>query len=98
MSVRPELPSGPVRSARRALSTALMVLGAVLVLWSVLALSSAGFGSRPTASFAQRRGYDQVKREVHAAFPMALVRALAGLALIAGGNRLRRAADRPPAP
>ncbi len=86
----------PVAPPRRALATALMVLGAVLVLWSVLALSSAGFGTRPTASFAQRRGYDQVKRDVHAAFPLALLRALAGLALIAGGARLRRPDGQPP--
>ena len=82
--------SVPIPPPRRVLATALIVLGAGLVLWSVLAVSSAGFGSRPTPSFAQRRGYDQVKRDVHAVFPMALLRALAGLALITGGARLRR--------
>lgn len=75
------------RRVRRILGALLMALGAMALLWSVLQLSSAGFGTRPTASFAQRRGYDQVKREVHEVFPEALLRALVGLAL-AGGGRL----------
>lgn len=80
--------------SRRILGATLIGLGAVLLLWSVLSVSSAGFGTRPTASFAQRRAYDQVKRDVHEVFPFALVRALCGLALLAGGVRLWSAPGR----
>lgn len=74
--------------ARHIIGWVLVVVGAIALLWSVLQLSSAGFGTSPVGSFAQRRSYDRVKREVHEVFPEALMRALLGLSLVAGGRYL----------
>jgi hypothetical protein len=81
------------RGRRRGVGVALMLVGAVALLWSVLQLSSAGFGTSPTPSFAQRRSYDRIKSEVHQVFPEALVRALLGFALLVAGNRLLTKVD-----
>lgn len=64
-------------------------LGMLVLLWAVLHLSAAGYGSRPRDSFANRRPYNQVKSEVHEAFPGAILRALAAGLLLWFGARLR---------
>jgi hypothetical protein len=78
-------------SARLKAGWALSVLGGLLVLWGVLHLTSAGYGTDPHRGFAERRPYNEVKRSVHAAVPGALLRAAAGGLAIAVGARLRRA-------
>ena len=68
----------------------LCVLGLALIVWGVLSVTSSAFGTRPTPSFAERRGYDQVKEAVHESFPYGLLRAVVGLALVVGGAHLAR--------
>jgi hypothetical protein len=80
--------SSPGRRRRAILGLVLVAVGLAGLLWGVLQITSAGFGTQPTASFAERRGYDQVKRDVHEVFPFALLRSLAGLVLLLGGLRL----------
>ncbi len=69
---------------------ALVVVGAGCVLWAVLHLTTAGYGTDPHREFAQRRSYNMVKRDVHAAFLGGLTRASAGALLIALGLRYGR--------
>ena len=69
---------------------ALMAAGVILILWATLGLASAGYGSRPTRSFAERRSYNRVKTDVRHAFPFAVLRGLGGLVLLTAGARLRR--------
>jgi len=79
-----------VASQRRS-ARILLALGIVAIALSALTLASAGYGSRPTRSFAQRRSYNMVKTEVHRALPRALLIGLAGLWLaMAGQRRLSR--------
>jgi len=75
---------------RSRLGWGLMAVGCALVLWAVLGLAGAGYGSQPTRNFAARRSYNMVKRDVHRAFPAAMMRAVAGLAILALGARTRR--------
>lgn len=78
-------------SLRRRLGIALVVLGLVTIVGSVLVVLEIanGPGTGPKA-FAQRRGYDQVKVDVHRSFPIALLVGVAGLALTMAGARLAR--------
>ena len=45
-------------------------------------------------SFAQRRSYDRIKAETHAAFPGFALRAGAGFVVLLVGAQLRRSARR----
>lgn len=82
------MPSTP---ARRRLGITLVVLGLVTIVTAVIVVLEIanGPGTGPKA-FAQRRGYDQVKADVHRSFPLALVVGLAGLGLSMAGARLAR--------
>ena len=77
---------------RRRLGGVLIGAGLALVLVGVLYLLEAASGGRRPRSFAERRSYDQVKVDLHAAFPAAAALAAAGLTLALGGARLRRGA------
>jgi hypothetical protein len=63
--------------------------GIVVVLYAVILLTSAGYGTRVLHDFAERRSYDMVKRDVHRAFPRALLTAVCGGVLVWVGGRLR---------
>ncbi len=78
-------------SGRRKLGTALIVLGLGTILGAVLWVLEVanGPGTGPK-TFAQRRGYDQVKKSVHQTFPLAFPIGLGGLALTMLGARLAR--------
>ena len=65
-------------------------LGLGLILWGVSGVLAAAYGPEPARTFAERRSYDQVKPDVHAAFPTAMARALAGVLVISLGVRTRR--------
>ena len=72
----------------------MMIAGGVLVLGAVLYLLEVanGPGSGPT-TFAERRSYDLVKRDLHAALPIGAPIALAGLGIAIWGNRIRERAS-----
>ncbi len=67
----------------------LIGVGLVVLVWAVLRVTSAAYGTQPRHDFAQRRSYDMIKPVVHEVFPMALVQGLAGLALMIAGGRQR---------
>jgi len=81
---------------RRRLGIALIVGGILVIVASVIFVleSANGPGGGPT-SFATRRGYDQVKVEVHRVFPYALLVGLAGLGLALYGGRLLEREEAP---
>jgi hypothetical protein len=74
---------------RRRLGQILIGVGLVTIVVSVLAVLEIanGPGTGPK-SFAQSRGYDQVKRDVQRSFPYGLLGGLAGLGLTMAGARL----------
>jgi hypothetical protein len=74
---------------RRRLGWVLTGIGALLVLLGVFELTSAGYGTRVRHNFAERRSYDMVKTDVHAALPWAATKALVGLGVVLLGARLR---------
>lgn len=81
------------------LATALILVGLAGIVWGVLHLSSAGYGGQVAGrDFSQRRPYNQVKSDVHSAFPGALLRAGLGGLLVFAGMRRRalRGAVSPP--
>ena len=43
----------------------LLGIGLATILWAVLRVANAGYGTNPRRSFAERRSYDMVKRDVH---------------------------------
>jgi TRAP-type uncharacterized transport system fused permease subunit len=65
-------------------------LGFVAILWGVFHLTNATVGG-PIHEFKDRRTYNEVKKAAHEAYPGALARALAGLALVWYGGRMRAA-------
>ena len=67
----------------------LMAVGALGILWGVIELSGAGYGTDVRRDFAQRRSYNMVKRDVHEALPWAAAKALGGLGVLLLGARLR---------
>jgi hypothetical protein len=73
----------------------MIALGIAGIVWGVLHVSSAAYGTR-ARSVEERRSYDQIKQSVHASYLGGLARGLAGLALAAGGERLRRRRGRGP--
>jgi hypothetical protein len=77
--------------ARRRLGIVLVVSGLLTIVIAVVVVleHANGPGTGPKA-FAERRGYDQVKVEVHRVFPYALLAGLAGLGLAMAGSRLAR--------
>ena len=75
-------------TARRRAGFALIAVGIVCILWGVFHVLNAT--SHAGRSFAQRRGYNEVKVTVHEQFPGGLLRALGGLTLAVLGNRLLR--------
>ena len=75
-----------------ALGWSMTALGLAMILACVLWVSSAGYGTRVLRSFAERRSYDTVKRDVHAVMPYALPLGLAGLGLAIAGGAVRRRA------
>lgn len=80
---------GPRRAdPRRRAGVALIAVGLVCILWGVFHVLNAT--SQTGRTFAERRGYNEVKATIHERFPGALLRALAGLALAVTGNRLLR--------
>ncbi len=74
------------------LGLAVCGLGLGLILWGVSGVLAAAYGPEPPRNFAERRSYDQVKPDVHAAFPTAMVRALSGVLVVGLGARMRRRA------
>src|SRR5262245_53717412 len=76
---------------RRRLGIALVVLGLVTIVSSVLVVLEIanGPGTGPK-SFAQRRSYDQVKVDVQRSFPIAFLVGVGGLGLTMAGARLAR--------
>lgn len=76
---------------RRRLGIALLVLGLVTIVSSVIVVLEIanGPGAGPK-SFAQRRSYDQVKVDVQRSFPFAFLVGLGGLGLAMTGARLAR--------
>lgn len=84
-------------SRRRKLGTALIVLGLGTILGAVLWVLEVanGPGTGPK-TFAERRGYDQVKESIHRTFPLAFAIGLGGLGLTMLGARLAR--QQPPQP
>jgi hypothetical protein len=68
-------------------------IGFVAILWGVFHLTNATVGG-PIHEFKDRRTYTEVKKAAHEYFPGALVRALAGLALVWWGGRIRAGAQR----
>ncbi len=80
---------------RRFVGIGLIVLGLLTIVGSVLwVLEIANGPGTGPKSFAERRGYDQVKGAVQRSFPLALVIGVLGLALAMLGGRLRRRAAR----
>lgn len=80
-----------LRLPRRRLGIALIVLGLLTIVISVVVVLEIanGPGSGPK-SFAQRRSYDQVKAGVQRSFPIALLAGLGGLGLTMAGARLSK--------
>lgn len=72
------------------LGLTISALGLALVLWGVGTILGAAYGPERTRTFAERRSYNQVKPDVHAAMPLAMTRALCGVLTVAYGLRLRR--------
>jgi hypothetical protein len=75
---------------RRRLGAGLIGGGILIIAVSVIVVLEIanGPGTGPK-SFAQRRGYDQVKQDVHRSFPIALLGGLLGLAIAMTGARIR---------
>ena len=71
----------------------LTALGLVVILWAVLRVTSAAYGTSPRHKFAERRSYDQIKVALHAVFPGAFAQGLAGLGLILVASKLRSRAE-----
>lgn len=63
-------------------------IGFIVLLWGVFYLTSATVGGR-VHDFSERRTYNEVKVAAHQAYPGALVRGLAGLALMWLGGWIR---------
>lgn len=80
---------------RRRLGTGLIVAGIGIIVVSVIAVLEVanGPGTGPK-TFAQRRGYDQVKQDVHRSFPIAVLGGLLGLGIAITGARIREAGSR----
>jgi hypothetical protein len=87
----------PPRASHPRLAYGLIATGLLVIVVAVLFVleTANGPGAGPR-SFAQRRGYDQVKVEVHRVFPFALLGALGGLALALYGGRLLRSSEERP--
>lgn len=83
-----------VNRARRRLGIALIALGLLTIVVSVVVVLEVanGPGAGPR-SFAARRGYDQVKADIHRSFPYGLLAGLAGLGLAMVGSRLAKSAE-----
>ena len=79
----------PADLRRTRLGWVLSAIGAALILAAVLELTSAGYGTHVLRTFAERRSYDMVKRDVHRAFPRAAVTAALGGGFLFAGARLR---------
>lgn len=80
---------------RRRLGTGLIVGGILVIAVSVITVLEIanGPGTGPK-TFAQSRGYDQVKRDIHRSFPIALLGGLLGLGIAMAGARIREAGSR----
>ena len=78
---------------RRALGIALVVLGLLVIVVSVITVLEVanGPGTGPK-TFAERRSYDQVKEAVHRVFPIAFAVGLGGLGIALLGSRVLRRA------
>lgn len=78
-------------ATRRRLGISLIVLGLATIVAAVLVVCDLadGPGTGPK-TFAQRRGYDQVKVELQKDFPIAFLVGLGGLGLAMLGSRLVR--------
>jgi len=75
------------------LSYVLQGLGLILLIWGVLSVANAGYGTRPVQNFSERRSYNMVKTSVHEALPNGLFKATAGFLLLPLGARARRRAS-----
>lgn len=64
------------------------MVGLLVLLSGVFHLSCMSIGPRVTR-FQDRRPYNEVKRNAHKAFPLAVSLGIAGLALMVLGSRLR---------
>jgi len=84
--------------SRRRLGIALVVLGLLTIVVSVLAVCEIanGPGTGPK-SFAESRGYDQTKVDLQRSFPYGLLGGLAGLGITMFGARLAKREPETPA-
>ena len=100
MAPEPPAPDTKTHSAneqRRFLGAVLVGLGCVFCLIAVITLANAGYGSRPTREFRERRSYNMVKTDVYRAFPRFVLQAGTGLLVGWFGLRMRKkASDRVP--
>lgn len=83
--------SSPESKRRAKVGWIVSGIGLVAILWGVFHLTSATVGG-PIHEFKDRRTYTEVKKAAHEAYPGALARALAGLALVWWGVRIRASA------
>jgi hypothetical protein len=84
--------SSPRDSRRRVVCGWIVTaLGFIGILWGVFHLTNATIGG-PIYEFKDRRTYNEVKKAAHEVYPGALLRALAGLALMWWGGRIRASA------
>ena len=89
----------PPSPRRRRLGIALLVFGLLVIVGAVLTVLEIanGPGTGPK-TFAQSRGYDQVKRDVQRSFPLAFLVGLGGLGLAMWGARIAKLGEEPPGP
>lgn len=69
------------------------IVGFLVIMSGVLYLTGSTVGGR-VQQFQDRRTYNEVKRNAHAAFPIAGALGLSGLALMILGSRLRSNEER----
>lgn len=87
--------AGPDSAPRRRLGYGLIGAGLLVIVVAVLFVLETGNGPGlgPPQTFAQRRGYDQTKVDVHRVFPFAFLAGLGGLALALYGGRVLRTTE-----
>jgi len=85
--------SNEFSQTRRRLSWGLSIVGFIVILTGVLYFTGSTVGGR-VQRFQDRRTYNQVKPNAHAAYPLTVALGLGGLALMIFGSRLRSSEER----